>query len=513
MIAGGAVVLLALIGLALPGLLALRFATTIEKMSGLSFANQSAQFEFSPLGLVFSQAKLSNKAGQVLLEAETLHVPFSALGSGFGAPIEFEDAALHGYGVDGREHFLVNKIYGSSTLNGDGSLVASGTADVGNVHAIVEASLVSLARALNEGSPADFNLSSKTAKAAYSGRLKLKDGFDLAGTMNLEAQDALVFFMALGANVPIVQQGWPLNFTAALETNSDGLSFSNIVGKLGGMRGLGNATYSTPGGKPKLTLDLGMDAIDLSVFGLGAPSPEVAWSEKPYDLAGLDSLDAIWHISSNGLRIGRLEIGAGQFDGSLKDRVLEANYATKDAQAFSVHFSLNNQGFQPAFEAAFNAADLDGKAALASLTGFNFLSGRLGLSGKFSTVGNSSAAMISNLAGNLNVKLPLAQVSGLEAPSLLRTAALQPVEGWNGGSTNSVEGQASLNFSDGIGTVQQASFSSPDVLVKLSGDIDLLRQAMDIHISPEFTIGGPAKAQVAASGFWHAPKFSAEESP
>ncbi|MEO6609037.1 MAG: AsmA-like C-terminal region-containing protein, partial [Aestuariivirga sp.] len=455
LIAGGLLVLLAVVGIALPGLLSQRFTARLESVSGLSFTNESVHFEFSPPGLALDQAKLSNKAGQILLEAETLHVPLSALWSGTGAPIAFENGALHGYGTDGREHFTVNKIYGSNTLNNDGSFGASGTADVGNVHVIAEASLASLARALSEGSPVDFNLSSKTVKAGYSGRLKLKDGFDLAGTMNLETPDVLSFFTALGANVPIIQQAWPLDFTAAVQTNDDGLSFSNIAGKLGGMHGLGNAVYSAPGGKPTLKLDLGMDVIDLSLFGLGAPSPEGAWREKSYDLAGLDSLDAIWHISSNGLRFGQTEVGAGEFDGSLKDRILEAGYITKDAQVFSAHFSLDNQGFQPAFEATFTAAELDGKTALQSLTGFDWLSGKAAISGKFVASGQTPAAMISNLSGSLNVKLAQAQILGLEASSLLRAALTEPVEGWNGGVTEKIEGQANLNFNDGIGSIQQ----------------------------------------------------------
>ena len=505
--------LLAIVGIALPGLLAQRFAAKLESVSGLVFTRQSAHFEISPPGIVLDQAKLSNKTGQVLLEAETLHVPLSTLGSGFGAPVAFEDGALHGYGVDGREHFTASKIYGSSTLNSDGSFGASGTADIGDVHVIVEASLTSLARALDEGSPIDFNLSSKTVKAGYSGRLKLKDGFDLAGTMNLETPDVLSFFTALGANVPIIQPAWPLDFTAAVQTNDDGLSFSNITGKLGGMHGLGNAVYSAPAGKPTLKLDLGMDVIDLSLFGLGAPSPEGAWREKSYDLAGLDSLDAIWHISTNAWRFGQTDVGAGEFDGSLKDRILEAGYITKDAQAFSAHFSLDNQGFQPAFETTFNAAELDGKTAIASLTGYDWLSGKAAISGKFAASGQSPAAMISALSGNLNVKLTQAQISGFEASSLLRKAITEPVEGWNGGTTEKIEGQANLVFSDGIGSIQQGSFSSPDVLIKLGGDIDLLRQALDVKISPDFTVGGPAGAQIFASGFWHAPKFSTEKSP
>ena len=111
------------------------------------------------------------------------------------------------------------------------------------------------------------------------------------------------------------------------------------------------------------------------------------------------------------------------------------------------------------------------------------------------------------------MKLAQAQILGLEASSLLRAALTEPVEGWNGGVTEKIEGQANLNFNDGIGSIQQGSFSSPDVLVKLSGDIDLLRQALDLKISPDFTIGGPAGAQIYASGFWHAPKFSVEKSP
>lgn len=513
LVAGGILVLLALGYFVLPGLLAQRFASAMNKVSGLAFTSQSSRFEFSPPGLAFGQAKLSNKAGQILLEAETLNVPFSALASGSGAAIRFENAAMHGYAADGREHFSVTKIYGSSTLNSDGSLAASGSGDVGNVHVTAEITLASLARALSEGSPVDFNLISNSAKVSYSGRLKLQDGFDVAGTMSLETADVRAFFNAVGPGVSILQQGWPLNFTAAVETRDNMLSFSNIEGQLGGMKGLGNATYSAPGGKPKLTLDLGMDVIDLSLFGLGTPSREGPWREKPFDLAGIDSLDAIWHISSNALRFGPTEVGPGQFDGSLKDRILEASYVTKDAREFNAHFGVDAQGFQPALEVSLAAAKLDGKSALASFTGFDWLTGTTSVSAKLSTSGDSPAAMVSKLSGNLDVQLAQGQISGVEAASLLQAAMSQPVDGWNGGVTENVEAQASLNFTDGIGTVQQGSFAAPNVSGKLSGDIDLLRQALELKIVPGFANGIKTTAPVAANGPWDTPKFMPDKSP
>jgi hypothetical protein len=492
-------------------MLAQRFASTVGKLSGLTFSNASSHFDFSLPGLSLDQARLTNKAGQIVVDAESLHVPFSTLFSGVGAPIGFENAALHAYAADGREHFSVAKINGSSTLNSDGSFAASGTADIGQVHVIVEASLVSLARALNEGSPTDLTVSSKLAKAGYSGRLKLKDGFDLAGTMNLETLDAAELFAALGSNLSAMQAAWPLNITGAVETRDDALSFSNLEGQLGSMKALGNAAYSAPGGRPKLTLDLGMDVIDLSLFGLGAPSPVGAWSEKPYDLKGLDSLDAIWHISSNGLRFGRVEIGPGEFDGSLKDRILEASYSTKDVQVFSANFSLDAQGFQPAFDASFKASALDGKPALRGLTGFRWLTGSTSLAGKFSSTGDSPASMVSKLSGNLDVQVSAAQISGVDAASLLQSAATQPVEGWNGGVTDPVDGKASITFTDGIGSITDGSFTASNVSAKINGDVDVLRQAVEVKILPSF--GGKPAAGIAASGHWDKPTFSADKSP
>lgn len=495
-----------------PALLAQRFAGTIGNVSGLAFTSQSTRLEISPPGLVFEQAKLSNKAGQVLLDAETLHVPFSALGSFTGAPIRFENGGLHAYAIDGREHFGVAKIYGSATLNSDGSLLASGTGDLGKAHLIVEASLISLTRALGEGSPVDFTLNSKTAKASYSGRIKLKDGFDLAGTMSVETADARDFFTLMGANLSAMQQGWPLNFTAAIETKEDALSFSNIEGRLGSMKVLGNATYSAPVGKPKLTLDLGMDVIDLSLFGLGAPSPAGGWSEKPYDFSGLDSLDAIWHISTNALRFGRVTIGPGEFDGSLSDRILQAGFATKAAPDFKIHFNLDAQGFQPTFDATFNAARLDGKAALTSLTGFDWLEGTVSLSGKLATSGISPAEMVSKLSGNLDAKLNQGNIAGVDTAGLLQAASSQPVDGWTGGVTENVDAGTQLNFGDGIATVDEGHFETPTVSGKVSGEIDLLRQALEVKVQPG-SKGGKDTAAVSASGHWDAPKFSPDKSP
>jgi len=512
MIGGGIIVLLALLYLALPGLLAQRLASTLGKMSGLTFSSASSHFDFSLPGLSLDQARLANKAGQSVLDAESLHVPFSILWSGIGAPISFENAALHAYAADGREHFTMAKINGSSILNSDGSFATSGTADIGQIHAIVEVSLVSLPRALNEGSPADLTLSSKLAKAGYSGRLKLKDGFDLAGTMNLETLDAAALFAALGSNLTAMQPAWPLNITGAVETRDDVLFFSNLEGQLGSMKALGNASYSAPGGRPKLTLDLGMDVIDLSLFGLGAPSPVGPWSEKAYDLKGLDSIDAIWHISANALRFGRVETAPGEFDGSLKDRILEASFATKDAQAFSASFSLDSQGFQPVFEASFKASAVDGKTALHSLTGFDWLTGPTSISGKFSSSGDSPASMVSKLSGNLDVQVSAAQILGVEAASLLQSAATQPVEGWNGGVTEPVDGTMSLTFSDGIGSISDGNFTAPGVSANVSGDVDVLRQAVEVKVFPSFA-GGKTAPSIAARGHWDKPTFSADKSP
>ncbi len=498
---------------ALPSLMAQRVAASLSSASGLAFASHSSHFEFSPPGLVLEQASLTNKAGQVLIDAETLHLPFSALGSIVGTPIAFENAGIHGYAIDGREHFSVAKIYGSATLNADGSLNATGTGDVGLLHVGVEASILSLARVLSEGSPADFNLSSKAVKAGYSGRLKLSDGFDLAGTMNLETTDTQGFLTSLGANLPVIQQDWPLNFTAALETKDDALAFSNIEARLGGMKALGNASYSTPGGRPKLTLDLGMDVVDLSLFGLGTPATAGAWREKSFDLAGLDSLDAVWRISSNGLRYGKFQAGPGEFDGSLNNRILDAGYTTKVAQDFSGHFTFNGQGFLPAFDMSLNAQNLDGKSALTGFTGFAWLDGKASVSAKLSTSGESPASMVSRLAGTVDVSLSQAQVSGVEAQSLLQSAAANPVDGWNGGTTTGVDAQATLTFSDGIGKIDPGSFKTSSLSVTASGDVDLLRQALELKVTPSVAAGAKPASSIIISGPWAAPKFLPDKSP
>ncbi len=505
--------LLALFYMVSPQLLAQRFGATLAQISGFNFSNKAAHFEFSPPGLAITQAKLANAQGQVVAEAEILHVPLAALWRGWaGSPLAFENASVHGYAIDGREHFLASKITGSSTLNADGSLVASGTGDVGITHLIADLSLVSLERTLNDGAPADFNLTSKLVSATYSGRLKLKDGFDLAGTMNLETADTRAFLASLGASVPAIRQVWPLGFTAAVETKEGRLSFSNIEGRLGSMKALGNATYAWPAGRPTLTLDLGMDAIDLSLFGLGNPTPQGPWSEKPFDLTALDSLDAVWHISSNGLRLGTLDVGPGQFDGSLKDRILDATYTTKNQQAFNGHFSLDGQGLQPAVELSLNATDLNGKSAVSSLAGFDFLDGVISLSTKLSTSGDSPAALVAKLSGTLDLKVKDGQVSGLDAAALVQAAQDHPVDGWNGGQTGTITAQGNLNFADGIGTFQQGSFNAPNVALSIAGDVDLLRRALELKLAPVST-ANKKQDNIVVSGHWDQPKFLADKSP
>lgn len=508
--------LLALLGLAYvtaPGLLAQRLEASLGQISGLGFSNQSAHFEFSPPGLVIHEIRLANAQGQTMGEIEALHVPMGALWRGWaGTPLKFENATLHSYAADGREHFSASKLTGTSTLGADGSLVASGSGDLGLTHATGDLTLASLARAMNEGTPADFTLTSKLVRASYSGRFKIKDGFDLAGTVSLETPDAQAFLGGMGAKLPAMQQGWPLNMNAAVETRDGLLSFSNVEAQLGGMKALGNATYGWSSGRPRLTLDLGMDVIDLALFGLGNPAREGAWSEKPFDLAALDSLDAIWHVSSNALKIGSLELGAGAFDGSLKERILDVSYSAKDAQSFAGHVGLNGQGFQPELEVSLDAVNLDGKSALSSLAGFDWLTGLVSISTKLSTSGDSPAALVSKLSGSLNLKLKDGRIAGFDAPALLQAATEQPVDGWNGGFTASVAAEGTVNFADGIGTLDQASFEAPGVSLAIAGDIDILRQALELKLTPR-SAAAKSSTSTAVTGPWESPKFLADKSP
>jgi AsmA protein len=134
-------------------------------------------------------------------------------------------------------------------------------------------------------------------------------------------------------------------------------------------------------------------------------------------------------------------------------------------------------------------------------TGQGWITGTLDADVAVSGYGTSLAAIISTLKGVATFKVRDGALLGLDPK-----AAQHAAEGWGpaGASTPFTDFSASFTVADGIATTGDLKLASPDNTVEASGQVDLLRRAIDLSVQP-----GPATIK----GLWGAPSITSAAPP
>jgi AsmA protein len=130
----------------------------------------------------------------------------------------------------------------------------------------------SSSRLAGRGSPADFTIAGPYLSAAFSGRAAIREGLELAGTLEFTAEP-LSDLLAWAGHASAVTNGLPaLSASGALDLSRGAIRLTEAELGFRQMNGKGDVALGFTGAKPRLTGDLGIDRIDLT--GLtGRPAP------------------------------------------------------------------------------------------------------------------------------------------------------------------------------------------------------------------------------------------------
>jgi uncharacterized protein involved in outer membrane biogenesis len=104
----------------------------------------------------------------------------------------------------------------------------------------------------------------------------------------------------------------PAAITASVKWFDRAVGIDEITGTAGGSRLFGTVSLEFASGTPSVTADLELERLDLTSFidpDAIAPRPgQAAWSERPFDLSGLNLFNANLKLSARELRLGRVHI-------------------------------------------------------------------------------------------------------------------------------------------------------------------------------------------------------------
>jgi len=369
------------------------------------------------------------------------------------------------------------------------------------------------------GSPSDITLNSKAGQVVMSGRLRLAGDMQFDGSVSAEATDAQSFLSWLGVPLEGLADGLTLGLDAGVSISQAKAQFRNLAFALGNMQAKGELSLQAAAPRPALDATLAFNTVNFNIYS-GSDDPGTTtppdlttdWREKRLPFADLKAADASLSVTSDSLMAGAVTAGPSSLKATLKDGVLQAH--VESSALFSGKGSLDltlQQGQDTGLAVALDVAGAEAKEFLGKAFGIHFLSGPVNLQTDLKATGNNPAQLISTLAGTASLALTGGSIDGVDLASLAGLVSKEEAQGWglaDGAVTPLTSATASAAFSDGIATLSQGQIEAAGLAASVSGDVDLLRRALNLTVKPERGLPLPVAARV--KGPWDNPKMSAK---
>ena len=370
-------------------------------------------------------------------------------------------------------------------------------------------------RVLDEGGPAEMTLATAEHQLAFSGRLKAKEGLQLDGRLQGHGAGLQPFAAWLGIAITTAPIDGVLNFDGGLSVTGTLAKLNDLTLSLGDMHAAGKIALMAQGSRPRLEAVLDFDTLD---FRTGKKSTVTSaysaktWSEEAITFSDLGAIDADIQLSAKVLKRGELQAGAAKLSAKLIAKKLDANMTSPDVAGgkLSTTLVLDATSAVPKFDWKMQAEAVNAQILLKELFGFEALQGPVKFDADLQSAGVSQAEIISNLHGTANLALTDGKLIGLGLATLLNGSH----KGWQLSDqmfTVLAVVDIAANVEDGIAELARAKIVGGGVAVEAKGQVDLLRQDIEVVAKPLLEGSGidlKLPVFVKISGAWQEPDIS-----
>ena len=404
--------------------------------------------------------------------------------------------------------FMLSEADGFISVDEKQEITLKSDAALGGQRVHIQTVVKSLSRAFADGSPFDFNLEAAAAAFGFSGRVVAAKGIDLAGQATLDTDDAARLFHWLGIDLHGLAGKYPLSIASAVEIQGPLILLKKADIKFANMKAQGDVSYLATGVRPNLTLALVLDELNAALYALpvNGLTPLGTWNDRAFDLNDMNALDVQFRIAATQVRSGNFTTGPAEVDGEIKGGVLKASISSETSGKVDIDFDAAQS--PPKLSLNLNLKNVEAKTFMPRFTGMDWLQGALRLSASLNAEGASQAEMISNMNGNAEMQIDRAHIEGVELAGLAAHVQSEAVSGWEGEATDPVVANAKLSFADGVATLQENVLTAPGVTISQTGEIDLLRQALNLEATLNLNRGDGKPLKIKVSGPWAKPNFA-----
>lgn len=363
-------------------------------------------------------------------------------------------------------------------------------------------------RVAEDGSPTDVTLQAPGLSFQFSGRTALIKGFELDGQAGIKGTDLGMAASWFGAALPAGMNGARFELAGAIDSSARGLLFTNAQFMLDDMRGQGDIGLALGRGRPKLEADVVVETIDLTRYSASSAAANTAflanpWSTARLDLSHLRSLDAILKIGTNAFAYGAFRTGPAELSANLADGLFDLKIAkaTYAEGTLDIALRIDGKADTPAVEFSVNGEGIAADKALSAALGFGDMRGRLSPSLSLQATGETLADLVSTLKGQAAFRTVSGSLAGVDLPGVFGKVSTAILEGWDRDERRSTAFDAlsaTFTISDGIAATTNLVLSSPTLTFSGKGEVDLLRQALDLKIDPQLKAAASTSASPPA---------------
>jgi AsmA protein len=419
--------------------------------------------------------------------------------------------------------FSLEDATASITIGDETKLDVLGTAALNGQLAHIEAQVKSMRRVGGDGSPLDLTVTSPALTVNFTGRLSTAEKLNLAGAVDATSPDLRLLAKWLGSEIK--GSTGLKNFSLAGALDSKGVVFSLAKASiaLDGMVANGDVALDLTKKKPRISTNLSTDLLTLDPYltaqKTGATNEESGnadWSTTGLSFSGLNGVDGDLSLSAFKVKWNGAEFGPAELSSTLKDGRLET--AIEDAPLYggkaSARITLDGGREAPVLQLVLDARDIRGERFFEEFARVDWLAGNTGLKVSLSATGHNQQEMLSTLKGSFDIAVSDGEITGLNIVDMISKVRNAVSDGWGEGPENLSsfdDAAASFLIEDGVARTEDVKVNGSAFHVSGSGEVDLLRRALDFKLDPALVTGRDQTTrlpvQVVVKGPWHTPKI------
>ncbi|HZR86774.1 MAG TPA: AsmA family protein [Bradyrhizobium sp.] len=319
----------------------------------------------------------------------------------------------------------------------------------------------------------------------------------------------------------------PLAAKAELRLAGPLIRFNGVSGTLGDGSFSGWASVEAAS-KPLVKLDLDFQRLDIPVAktppGAAAQASTQAWSNAPFDLTGLNYIDAQVRISAAEMSLGSAQFAPAAIEATLAGGILKtavANLGAYGGQA-NGEMIVDATAPNPTFAMHCDLVNVGALPLLTSLVDFDKIEGHLQAKIAARSAGNSQQAIMSNMSGTVFANFQDGAIRGINVAQMIRNLTASTLTGWQEDPTKEQStdlSQLSASFRIDRGQAQTTDLNLVGPLVKVTGTgtIDLPTRQIGFRVEPKLVLTTQGQGRtsdpvgfgipVMISGPWSEPRI------